>query len=69
MSARYDAPGTRDAADRADAPGGQGSGGGQPHQLDAATMWESLNGGEDPTEDPTEDDPAEKTPPPARTAS
>ena len=61
MSARYDAPGTRDAADRADAPG---AGGASPHPLDAATMWESLNGGEDPTAD----DPAENTPPPARPA-
>jgi uncharacterized membrane protein (TIGR02234 family) len=58
MSARYDAPGTRDAADRADAPDGQ------PRPLDAATMWESLNGGEDPTAD----DPAENTPPSARPA-
>jgi uncharacterized membrane protein (TIGR02234 family) len=71
MSARYDAPATRDAADRADAPGGRaGLGGraGQGQPLDAATMWESLNGGEDPTEDPTEDDPAQNAPPPARPA-
>jgi uncharacterized membrane protein (TIGR02234 family) len=53
MSARYDAPGAPDAGAQA---------GGQPHSLDAATMWESLNGGGDPTAD----DPAEKTPPPAR---
>jgi uncharacterized membrane protein (TIGR02234 family) len=65
MSARYDAPGTRDAAGRADAPGGdQDSRGASPHPLDAATMWESLNGGEDPTAD----DPAENAPPPARPA-
>jgi uncharacterized membrane protein (TIGR02234 family) len=47
MSARYDAPGGNDPR-----------GGAQPGQaraLDAATMWESLNGGGDPTEDPTED--------------
>jgi uncharacterized membrane protein (TIGR02234 family) len=40
MSTRYDAPGAQDAP--------------QPRQaraLDSATMWESLNGGEDPTED------------------
>jgi uncharacterized membrane protein (TIGR02234 family) len=46
MSARYDAPGTRAAG------GGSRAGarrGGQPG--DAATMWESLNEGEDPTED------------------
>jgi uncharacterized membrane protein (TIGR02234 family) len=54
MSARYDAPG-----------GHNPRGGAQPGQaqaLDSATMWESLNGGEDPTEDPTQDlagDPAE----------
>ena len=35
-----------------------------PSPLDAATMWESLNGGEDPTAD----DPAENAPPPARPA-
>jgi uncharacterized membrane protein (TIGR02234 family) len=47
MSARYDAPGGNDTR-----------GGAQPGQaraLDAATMWESLNGGEDPTEDPAQD--------------
>ncbi len=83
MSARYDAPAPRDAADRADAPGepggqdepggraglgeraGPGGRAGQARPLDAATMWDSLNGGEDPTED----DPAENAPPPARTAS
>jgi uncharacterized membrane protein (TIGR02234 family) len=56
MSARYDAP-TGHAAK----PGGGGgaqagaAGPGAPHgqarALDAATMWESLNGGQDPTED------------------
>jgi uncharacterized membrane protein (TIGR02234 family) len=40
MSARYNAPGARPAN-----PAGAG------RALDAATMWESLNGGEDPTED------------------
>jgi uncharacterized membrane protein (TIGR02234 family) len=47
MSARYDAPG-----------GHNSRGGAQPGQaqaLDSATMWESLNGGEDPTEDSTQD--------------
>jgi uncharacterized membrane protein (TIGR02234 family) len=43
MSARYDAPGTRAAG----SPGQPGSG----RSADAASMWESLNGGEDPTED------------------
>ena len=48
MSARYDAPGARGAA------GGRrrgGRGGAAARQSDAASMWESLNGGEDPTED------------------
>jgi uncharacterized membrane protein (TIGR02234 family) len=46
MSARYDAPGARGAA----ASGGAGQGrAGRP--ADAASMWESLNGGEDPTDD------------------
>ncbi|HEX9040989.1 MAG TPA: Trp biosynthesis-associated membrane protein [Trebonia sp.] len=58
MSARYDAPGGRGAGAQAGAPGGRS------RALDAATMWESLNGGEDPTED----DPAENMPPPARPA-
>jgi uncharacterized membrane protein (TIGR02234 family) len=62
MSARYDAPAPRDTPGRADAPGGPG---GESHPLDAATMWESLNGGEDPTVDA----PAENAPPSARTAS
>jgi uncharacterized membrane protein (TIGR02234 family) len=43
MSTRYDAPGTRAAA---------AAGDGRPARAaDAASMWESLNGGEDPTED------------------
>lgn len=41
MSARYDAPGSQEAHAR----------GKQARALDSATMWESLNGGEDPTED------------------
>jgi uncharacterized membrane protein (TIGR02234 family) len=45
MSARYDAPGTRGASGAgAGAPSG-------PRPRDAATMWESLNEGGDPTED------------------
>ena len=56
MSARYDAPGTRGPGAQEDAPGAQA------RPLDAATMWESLNGGEDPTAD----DPAQNAPPPAR---
>jgi uncharacterized membrane protein (TIGR02234 family) len=56
MSARYDAPGARGAA-----PSG---GTGQERAArpsDAASMWESLNGGEDPTEDDPADpaDPAD----------
>ena len=50
MSARYDAPGARDAAG-ADA-AGQGS---TARKSDAASMWESLNGGEDPTADDQND--------------
>jgi len=54
MSARYDAPGGQEAhkAERSRA-------------LDSATMWESLNGGKDPTENLAEDpaeDPAEEPP-------
>jgi uncharacterized membrane protein (TIGR02234 family) len=45
MSARYDAPGTT-GADRT-RPGASASS----RPRDAATMWESLNEGEDPTED------------------
>ena len=47
MSARYDAPGTRGASG-AGAAGATAS----PKPRDAATMWESLSDGEDPTEDP-----------------
>jgi uncharacterized membrane protein (TIGR02234 family) len=45
MSARYDAPGARGAGG-AGAPAAAGS-----RPRDAATMWESLNEGDDPTED------------------
>ena len=54
MSARYDAPGGQEAH--------------QPQQsraLDAATMWESLNGGEDPTEDLADEPAAEPAAGPA----
>ena len=47
MSARYDAPGARDAAG-ADGAAGQER---AARPSDAASMWESLNGGGDPTED------------------
>jgi uncharacterized membrane protein (TIGR02234 family) len=47
MSARYDAPGAHEAA-AADSPADQGR---AARPSDAASMWESLNGGEDPTED------------------
>jgi uncharacterized membrane protein (TIGR02234 family) len=51
MSARYDAPGAQPA------------GTGRPARAaDAATMWESLNGGEDPTEDSATEEPATKSP-------
>jgi uncharacterized membrane protein (TIGR02234 family) len=47
MSARYDAPGARAAA-----AAGTDAGPGRPSRsADAASMWESLNGGQDPTED------------------
>ena len=66
MSARYDAPAARGAGAQPEVrPGGpRRAAAGQELPLDAATMWESLNGGEDPTED----DPAENAPPPARPA-
>lgn len=54
MSARYDAPGAREAA----AAGGAAGRAGAARPSDAASMWESLNGGEDPTED-GQDDPAD----------
>jgi len=85
MSARYDAPGAHGpGANGADAPGGKdrrSERAAHGRSLDAATMWESLNGGEDPTDypteyptadpalDPTVDDPARNTPPSARTMS
>jgi hypothetical protein len=47
MSARYDAPGTR-AATPAGAASADPAGA---RARDAASMWESLNGGDDPTED------------------
>jgi uncharacterized membrane protein (TIGR02234 family) len=47
MSTRYDAPTGHGARPPGAAPGGRA--------LDAATMWESLNGGEDPTDDPADD--------------
>jgi uncharacterized membrane protein (TIGR02234 family) len=48
MSARYDAPGAQSAAT------------GRPARAaDAATMWESLNGGDDPTDDRAADEPAD----------
>jgi uncharacterized membrane protein (TIGR02234 family) len=47
MSARYDAPGTHGAT------GGEAGAPAGPRPRDAATMWESLNHGEDPTEDGT----------------
>ena len=59
MSARYDAPGAKRAAARTEAASAGAEGATRP-KLDAATMWESLNGGEDPTEDgDNQDDPAD----------
>jgi uncharacterized membrane protein (TIGR02234 family) len=49
MSARYDAPGTRAATPAGPGPAGPGPAGAR--ATDAASMWESLNGGDDPTED------------------
>jgi uncharacterized membrane protein (TIGR02234 family) len=59
MSARYDAPGGNRApgVDQA-RPSGAGR---RPRAADAASMWESLNGGEDPTEDPTENPTEDRT--------
>jgi uncharacterized membrane protein (TIGR02234 family) len=57
MSARYDAPGARDAAAAGGAaePGAAEPGAASQRKAgrpaDAASMWDSLNGGEDPTED------------------
>jgi uncharacterized membrane protein (TIGR02234 family) len=59
MSARYDAPGTKGAGRaRAGAPASS-------RPRDAATMWESLNEGADPTEDddPTVDTDSDNTSP------
>ena len=47
MSTRYDAPTGHGAREAGAGPRGPA--------LDAATMWESLNGGEDPTDDPVSD--------------
>jgi uncharacterized membrane protein (TIGR02234 family) len=74
MSARYDAPeghAGRSVRGTAAGTGGGGAGAGRrrPRAMDSASMWESLNGGADPTEDdrvgsdpaearPVEDDPA-----------
>ncbi|HEY1818775.1 MAG TPA: Trp biosynthesis-associated membrane protein [Trebonia sp.] len=58
MSSRYDAPGSQEAR-------GAGAQPGQGHSLDSATMWESLNGGQDPTEDPAGDPASEPASDPA----
>jgi len=63
MSARYDAPGARDAAGSGTAERGAAGGRRAARPSDAASMWESLNGGEDPTEDDSaEDDPPQDEP-------
>jgi uncharacterized membrane protein (TIGR02234 family) len=58
MSARYDAPGGQSAGARGTAATDAGNQGRPARRLDAATIWESLNGGEDPTDEPAIDDPA-----------
>ncbi|HEY3879913.1 MAG TPA: Trp biosynthesis-associated membrane protein [Trebonia sp.] len=51
MGSRYDAP------EGHGSPGGRAAGpGGRSRALDSATMWETLNGGEDPTEYEAADD-------------
>ncbi len=79
MSARYDAPEARGA----NSSGGTNADSAQP-RLDAASMWESLSGGADPTEladpdpdlaerddtaEPGDTEPADPEPPAARTAA
>jgi uncharacterized membrane protein (TIGR02234 family) len=56
MSARYDAPGAQSPGTRPAAATDAATAGRPARKLDAATMWESLNGGEDPTDDPAGDD-------------
>jgi hypothetical protein len=55
MSARYDAPGGHQAGgsapDAASAGEAAASGRGAARQADSASMWESLSGGDDPTDD------------------
>ena len=48
MSSRYDAPGSQETR-------GAGALRGRARALDSATMWETLNGGDDPTEDLADD--------------
>jgi uncharacterized membrane protein (TIGR02234 family) len=58
MSSRYDAPAGRGSrGPGAQAAGSRGTAGtaSRARALDAATMWESLNGGVDPTTDPDDD--------------
>ncbi len=62
MSARYDAPGARGA--------GPGSAAAGARPRDSASMWDSLNAGDDPTaEDPAEGDPPADDPPAGTAAS
>jgi uncharacterized membrane protein (TIGR02234 family) len=56
MSARYDAPGAQSAGARGTTATDAATAGRPARRLDAATMWESLNGGEDPTDDRAADD-------------
>ena len=58
MSARYDAPGAQSPGARSATTTDAATAGGPARKLDAATMWESLNGGEDPTDDPAAENPA-----------
>jgi uncharacterized membrane protein (TIGR02234 family) len=55
---------------RYDAPGSQPAGTGRPARAaDAATMWESLNGGDDPTDDPVGGAPGDDADDPADAAT
>jgi uncharacterized membrane protein (TIGR02234 family) len=61
MSSRYDAPGSQETR-------GAGARPGRAPALDSATMWETLNGGDDPTEDLADDPVDEPAEEPARDA-
>jgi Tryptophan-associated transmembrane protein (Trp_oprn_chp) len=58
MSARYDAPSGGGAGAAGPRGSGQANGRTGARALDSASMWESLNGGQDPTADDPGDDSA-----------